>query len=752
MADATIRERAYTGPAETFGYLETRGNQIVDAATGDAVRLIGANWHGAESATKVPGGLWARNWQDMMDEMAEEGLNTLRIPISPAILDGKPVTKDGIRFDINPDLKGLDGLDVLDKIVGYAGELGIRIVIDMHRITPGVGKEETGLWFNDTYSEDDLARDWKKIAKHYADDPTVIGFDLFNEPSGRGWDKAHWSEGGPKTSDWHRAAERLGNEIHEVNPDALIFVEGVHIVDGDWYWVGGNLKGARQDPIDLELDDRLVYSPHDYPWSVQNVPWLEGATALDIRENFDEHWGYLYKDGTAPVVIGETGGRLKSAADRLYFETLVDYFEANRSNPDGGMGLLWWTWGVNSGDTAGLLDDWYTINEDRLSYLKRLAGDMLPVDGEAAARVESRTMTFTFVQTNNSDKERVFSYETRSGSATEGKDFVGETGFIRLDKGQTRAEIDIAILNDADFSEGDESFFIDVSYLGGKVFQTFEGVIEEGGPGGGVDTFTPEPVVVEPPIKMPGKLESPDGSRVYNLRDSQVTLEAEAQDDGGMSFVGTFKVWGGKSLGETLGDWKLRLEGLENLMHKASADEVFRVSARGDDALIFDPRDGRIAGLKEVDFSFELDVAKMSVDWRAVAGTTASGEALAGAKASGSGGLAVSFEIEDIWKSGEMRGSVTVTNVSGARIDDWSLEIAGEGFDFVADRIHNVYATTADGGDAIVVNPRGWQDDLKAGESYKFGFNGIVDPGSMGTVASDAFVQTILDTLSFELI
>jgi hypothetical protein len=377
---------------------------------------------------------------------------------------------------------------------------------------------------------------------------------------------------------------------------------------------------------------------------------------------------------------------------------------------------------------------------------------MLPVDGEAAARVESRTMTFTFVQTNNSDKERVFSYETRSGSATEGKDFVGETGFIRLDKGQTRAEIDIAILNDADFSEGDESFFIDVSYLGGKVFQTFEGVIEEGGPGGGVDTFTPEPVVVEPPIKMPGKLESPDGSRVYNLRDSQVTLEAEAQDDGGMSFVGTFKVWGGKSLGETLGDWKLRLEGLENLMHNASADEVFRVSARGDDALIFDPRDGRIAGLKEVDFSFELDVAKMSVDWRAVAGTTASGEALAGAKASGSGGLAVSFEIEDIWKSGEMRGSVTVTNVSDARIDDWSLEIAGEGFDFVADRIHNVYATTADGGDAIVVNPRGWQDDLKAGESYKFGFNGIVDPGSMGTVASDAFVQTILDTLSFELI
>jgi aryl-phospho-beta-D-glucosidase BglC (GH1 family) len=762
MADATIFEKAYTGPGRTYGYLETDGNQIVDAATGDAVRLVGANWHGAESATKVPGGLWARNWQDMMDEMASEGLNTLRIPVSPAILDGKPV-KDGIRFDLNPDLRGLDALEVLDKIVDYAGDLGIRIVIDMHRITPGVGKQESGLWYSDSYSEDDLVRDWKKIAEHYEGDPTVIGFDLFNEPSGDqgSWDKAHWSNGGPSQSDWHRAAERLGDAIGEVNPDALIFVEGVHIHDNKWYWVGGNLKGAGERPIELEIEDRLVYSPHDYPYSVQNVPWLKNANAFEMEQNFREHWGFLYEFRDSPIVIGETGGRMKTEADRLYMDTLVKYLEKTREagEPDGGMGLLWWTWGVNSGDTAGLLDDWYTLNDTRMGYLHRLAGDMLPVDATAAATVDAREMTFDFSHSNNTHKERVFTYETRSGSAVEGRDFVASEGFIRLDKGQTQAQIDVKVLSDAELSEGDENFFIEIKYLDGRTFKTLEGVIREGGGkvvgdgggsgegsgGGGIET----PIIVPPvEVDMPDMLEAPDAQATYNLRDSRVVLQAEAQEDGGLSFVGSFKAWGSKSLTEKLGDWTLRLEGLSSMAPKVEADDVLSVRPRGDDALLFKPVDSALDPLNEVRFSFDLDLAKMAVGWTSGG---ASGSAMAGSGASIGGGLEVSFDIQDIWKSGDLLGAVKVKNVSDRRIEDWSMEIEAEGFDFVPGKVHNVASHSVED-DRITVDPKGWASDLGVGESYRFGFNGMIDEGSMSTVASADFVETVLDTLSFELV
>ena len=255
------------------GYLATKGTQIVDRATGEPVRLVGANWFGAEGKTLIPNGLWARNYMDMMDEMAEAGINLLRLPISPAILSDQIVTA-GLRKDISPSLVGLTAIEIMDEIIEYAGEIGIRVVLDMHRRDAGVGKQKDGLWFSDDYSIEDMAADWQAIAGRYAGDPTVIGADVFNEPSGR----ARWGDEAPSPElDWAAAAETLGNAILEANPDLLILVQGVHVVDERWYWVGGNLKGARERPIELDLEGRLVYSPHDYPRSVVDVPWLQAT-------------------------------------------------------------------------------------------------------------------------------------------------------------------------------------------------------------------------------------------------------------------------------------------------------------------------------------------------------------------------------------------------------------------------------------------------------------------------------------------
>lgn len=65
---------------------------------------------------------------------------------------------------------------------------------------------------------------------------------------------AAWGSG--EYNDWAAEAERIGNKILEINPDLLIFVEGVsYALD---------LTGARSKHVELTNPKKLVYSGHVY--------------------------------------------------------------------------------------------------------------------------------------------------------------------------------------------------------------------------------------------------------------------------------------------------------------------------------------------------------------------------------------------------------------------------------------------------------------------------------------------------------
>ena len=289
------------------GWLSTSGNQIVDSA-GHSVQIAGVNWFGFENNDLAPHGLWTRNYKEMMDQMADLGFNTIRLPFSNDTLHstGTP----NINYSANPDLRGLSAMQVMDKIVAYAGEIGLKIILDHHRNNSGAGASENGLWYDSQHSEADWITDWEMLAERYADDPAVIGADLHNEPF-----NGTWGGGGP--NDWAAAAERAGNAIGEVNPNMLIFVEGVANYQGQSYWWGGNLMGVRDRPIELDIDNKLVYSAHDYPNSVYAQPWFQGANfAQNLPAKFDQMWGYIFKEGIAPVYIGEFGTKLQRSQGR----------------------------------------------------------------------------------------------------------------------------------------------------------------------------------------------------------------------------------------------------------------------------------------------------------------------------------------------------------------------------------------------------------------------------------------------------
>ncbi|MFI2910757.1 cellulase family glycosylhydrolase [Streptomyces sp. PDY-4] len=353
------------------GYWHTSGRQLLDAA-GRPVRIAGVNWFGFETDVHAPHGLWARDYKSMIDQMKSLGYNTIRMPFSDDIL--KPGTMPGsISFDgKNTDLQGLDSLQVLDRIVAYAGRSGLKVVLDRHR--PDAAGQ-SALWYTAAVPETTWIANLKALAARYDGDPTVIGIDLHNEPH----DPACWGCG-DTTKDWRLAAERAGNAVLSVNPDLLVFVEGVQSYNGVNGWWGGNLMGVADHPVRLDVPNRLVYSAHDYATSVAQQSWFSDPSfPANMPGIWDKYWGYIFKQDIAPVWLGEFGTTLESTVDQKWLSALTTYLRSTSAYGSDSFHWTFWSWNPNSGDTGGILNaDWTTVNTVKDGYLADIKAPGFP--------------------------------------------------------------------------------------------------------------------------------------------------------------------------------------------------------------------------------------------------------------------------------------------------------------------------------------------------------------------------------------
>lgn len=457
ILDVAVTEGAATTSAT--GFFQTVGNQIVDA-NHRPVRIAGVNWFGMETTNFAPHGLWTRSYTSMMDQMKSLGFNTIRLPYSNQLFDAGS-TPNGIDFSKNPDLVGLSGLQIMDKIVDYAGRIGLRILLDHHRSAAGNSANESGLWYTPTYSENRWIADWTMLANRYAGNPTVIGADLHNEPHG----PATWGSGDAAT-DWRLAAEKAGNAILAVHPNWLIVVGGIETAASGSYWWGGNLSQAGAHPVRLNLPGRLVYSPHDYPASIYPQKWFSDPSyPNNLPEIWDKNWGYLFRQGVAPILLGEFGSKLETAVDQQWAAKMVAYLagdlDGNGTNDlaPGQLGpsWTWWSWNPNSGDTGGILrDDWTTVHASKVDLLTPIEFALAPVSAVG------KKATFSVSLSKASAYPVTVNYATADGTAQAGKDYVAASGVLAFAPGETQKKIDVAIIGD-DLQEPEEYFFLRLS-------------------------------------------------------------------------------------------------------------------------------------------------------------------------------------------------------------------------------------------------------------------------------------------------
>ncbi len=345
------------------GWLTTRGSSLVDAA-GRPVRVASIGWNGTDGpAGHALHGLWAASYRAICESIVDAGLNTVRIPWSDVNLDAQPLNRvesGTIDFRRNRDLVGLTTWDIFGRIVRYAGSIGLKVIFDHHTNDGGGGQQPNGLWFDTGPGSDGtdgagnrgtvtaarFKANWLRFARRYAGDPTVIGFDLHNEPHG-----ANWGEGGP-TDIWAMYVD-VGNAIGALNPGVLIICEGLQDVRGDA--PEGDLRPVLAKPVDLRTPGKVVYSVHVYPTEIGAVSPDSGPAAT---ARYEAGWGFLARRGIAPIWIGELGASNPGpgGSAEAWADTLLDYMNGFEPPLSGS----WWTIGSEAEDANpnGLQSAW----------------------------------------------------------------------------------------------------------------------------------------------------------------------------------------------------------------------------------------------------------------------------------------------------------------------------------------------------------------------------------------------------------
>ena len=381
-------------------WLSASGSRIIDE-DGKTVVLKGVNWSGRG----LPRGLWDRSFktrtigsivhEGLLDQIKRFGFNTIRIPVcQDTTWPNVSTVTSFIDSNLNPELFTGSTLktdiECLDILIEYAGAIGIRVIIDMHNLTPKYDPANVGKWYTtatptspgqSTGSDDDLRNEqqwidaWVFLANRYKNNPTVCAFDLFNEPH-----FCEWND--DPLLGWPAAAERCATAIQAVNNKALIIVQGVpqdiNLGGGRQDWTSGWSAGltlVESRPVTLPVQNKLVYSAHEYAsyGSYRPVGVLDGPVFSDpeypsiLTKKFKMTWGHILENNIAPVYIGEFGVHMRIDAamnppytaahlnaDQLWVQEFVNYQRKT--------GFSWSWWEFTPDEEFGLLETVQSIN------------------------------------------------------------------------------------------------------------------------------------------------------------------------------------------------------------------------------------------------------------------------------------------------------------------------------------------------------------------------------------------------------
>lgn len=243
-----------------------------DGARGDRGRRIEARIEelvGADAA-KAFWKSYRSTWitEDDIARIAQLGFDHVRLPMNARLL----MPEGGDTFDE-------EQFGYIANVVAWSKKHGIRVVLDMHAAPGGeTGKniddsaDDYPNLFTNSANQDRLVKIWAELAKRYAKETTVLGYDLLNEPL-----PAEFSSLNPQL--W-KTYLKVAPAIRAVDTNHMLIVEGANWAN-DW------------SALSAPFDDNMAYSFHKY-WNATDVSAIQGY--LDKRAEWNR-----------PVWVGESG-------------------------------------------------------------------------------------------------------------------------------------------------------------------------------------------------------------------------------------------------------------------------------------------------------------------------------------------------------------------------------------------------------------------------------------------------------------
>jgi hypothetical protein len=173
-----------------------------------------------------------------------------------------------------------EGFALVDRVVGWAAKYHLYVILDMHCAPGG----QTGTNIDDSWSypwlfesaeaQNQLIIIWKRIAEHYRNNPTVLGYDLLNEPI------PHF----PELKKYNAALEPLYKRV----TTAIRQVDKNHVII-----LGGAQWDSNFDVFGPPFDLNAMYTFHKY-WMPPNQQAIQPY--VDFRDRYK-----------VPIWLGESG-------------------------------------------------------------------------------------------------------------------------------------------------------------------------------------------------------------------------------------------------------------------------------------------------------------------------------------------------------------------------------------------------------------------------------------------------------------
>src|SRR3974390_2580685 len=182
------------------------------------------------------------------------GFNSIRIPIHYKYFESDDA----------------EGFRLLDRVIEWSREAGLYVIIDMHCAPGG----QTGANIDDSwgypwlYDSPEAQRQtiaiWKRMAAHYRDSDTVLGYDLLNEPI------PHFPELKKYNSQLEPLYRRIVAGIREGDKNHIVILGG-----GQW---DTNFAG-----FGAPFDSNVMYNFHKY-WMKPEQAEIQAY--VDFRDKY----------------------------------------------------------------------------------------------------------------------------------------------------------------------------------------------------------------------------------------------------------------------------------------------------------------------------------------------------------------------------------------------------------------------------------------------------------------------------------